>query len=1145
MNPIVRWRRFALWLLPAALLSSLPAGAASDSLAKSFITPPRSARPQVWWHWMNGSVTKEGITADLEALAAAGIGGVQVFDTALIDDHRTFVPSPVKYLSPAWQELRRHAIREAGRLGLEVAFHASAGYSESGGPWVTPENSMQHLVWSELHVAGPAAPVRLLPPPVHYGLFQGPPQPGHRSRFAAEPTDLVRHYHDIAVLAFRTPLGDGEPEAVPVKVTSNVPLREPGGLRDHNEATRETLPLPTAGKPVWIQYDYAAPIVVRSAVVACQAWNWFQDGELQVSDDGVLWRTVKPLTGIVRWDRFLPATTAIPESRAGHFRFLFTTAVARAKRIDLSEIRLSPAAHLDHWETKSAYAPALIPKTQAVTFPGACAIPAGEVQDLTALLKPDGTLDWRPPEGNWTVIRMGYAPMGMTNHPAMPEAVGLEVDKLSRPAVEAYFAGGPGKIIASAGDAAGSVLTGMLMDSWEVFTSNWTPAFRTEFRRRRGYDLLPWLPVFAGRIVGSPELSERFLFDVRRTLSDLLLENYYEALTALTHQHGLQLQAEAPGRNWPTVTDIFAAKGRVDVPMGEFWNEEAFSNDAKQTAAAAELYGKRIVSSEAFTSEPEHAGWQESPARYKAIGDRYFAAGINQFVLHTVIHQPWTKDHVPGLTLGAYGSHFDRNNGWLAAAGLPWTTYLARCQLLLRQGLPVVDVCVFVGEDVPNDLPLRGELPFPLPPGYDFGGFSGDALRLMTVRDGRVVLPSGMSFAALVLPDDCPITLATARKLHELVTAGATVIGRKPLSSPSLAEYPAGDAEIGRLLAELWPKPTGANGETRLGRGRVVRSLVPLKSALPPDFDYDRSQGAELIFSHRRDGARDIYFVANQTAQPVRLDATFRVDGRIPELWDAENGTILDAPGFAFRDGLTRVPLQLGSQSSVFVVFQRPATGTHVTAVWRDGIAEPLAVLFVPAPGAYSLQTSVGTEELAKIQPLPAPVALTGPWQVSFPANKGAGMAPLALTLHRLESWTENPDPRLRYFSGTATYSTEFTLPHENIPPQSTLTLDLGRVETFASVTLNGHGLRTLWRAPAMIDVTAAVQPGRNHLEVRVTNLLVNRLIGDQFRSPAERLTWSTYTPYTKDSPLLPAGLLGPVSLFYQARPLGLARTQP
>jgi hypothetical protein len=986
----------------------------------------------------------------------------------------------------------------------------------------------------------------LLPPPVRYGLFQGPPQPGHQARFASEPADLAEHYHDIAVLAFRTPLGDNKPEAVPTRVTSNVPLHQPNVLRDHNEATRETLPLPTVENPIWIQYDYAGPIVVRSAVVACQSWNWFQDGELQVSDDGASWRTVKPLTGIVRWDRFLPVTTAIPETRAQHFRFRFTSGVARAKRIDLSEIRLSPSAHLDHWETKSAYAPALIPSMATVALPNECSIPSDGVQDLTVRLRPDGTLDWRPPEGNWTVIRLGYAPMGMTNHPAMPEAVGLEVDKLSRSAVESYFAGGPGKIIDSAGNAAGTILTGMLMDSWEVFTSNWTPAFRDEFMRRRGYDPLAWLPVFAGRIVGSPELSERFLFDVRRTLSDLLLENYYEVLGGLTRKRGLKLQAEAPGRFWPTVVDIFATKGRVDVPMGEFWNEKAFSNDAKQTAAAAELYGKRIVSAEAFTSEPEHAGWQESPARFKAIGDRYFAAGINQFVLHTVIQQPWTNDHAPGLTLGSYGSHFGRNNGWLSVAGLPWTTYLARCQLLLRQGLPVVDVCVFVGEDVPNDLPSRDELPFALPPGYDFGGFSGDALRMMTVRDGRVVLPSGMSFAALILPNDCPITLATARKLHELVMAGAMVIGRKPLPSPSLAEYPAGDAEISRLVADLWPQPTGANGETRLGRGRVVRSLLPLKSILPPDFDYDHSNGAKLIFSHRRDGARDIYFVANQTTKSVRLDATFRVDGRIPELWDAENGTIVDAPGFAFRDGLTRVPLQLGPESSVLVVFQRPAESMHVSAVRRNGIAEPLAALFLPTPGAYSLQTSVGTEEPVTVKPLPPVVALTGPWQVSFPADRAdATSQPIALTLQQLDSWTNNADPRLRYFSGTATYSTEFTLSPENIPSQSTLTLDLGRVETFASVTLNGHLLRTLWRAPATVDITTAAQPGRNRLEVRVTNLLVNRLIGDQFRAPAQRLTWSTYTPYTKDSPPLPSGLLGPVSVFYQARPLGLVRAQP
>jgi len=985
------------------------------------------------------------------------------------------------------------------------------------------------------------------PPEVHYGFMSGvaastPP----KSFFGAEPADIAKDYHDIAILAFPTPASEQEPEPAPIHITANAPLQRPAALCDHDGDTSEALPLPTASSPVWIEYAFAAPVTVRSAVVSCVGANWYRDGELQCSDDGVTWRTVAPLAKIILWDRFAPCTTAVPELRGRFFRFRFTSAMEFAKRLELAEVRLSSQAHLDHWETKAAYVPALVNPGDPTPVAPPEVIDPGKIVDLTGRLQPDGSVDWEVPPGNWTLLRVGYAPMGIQNRSGlMAEAGGLEVDKLDRAAVEKFFADGPAKIIAAAGPLAGTALTFMLMDSWEVFTENWTPRFTAEFIRRRGYDPRPWLPVMCGRIVGDAGRSERFLFDVRHTLSDLVVENHYGTFAELAHRSGLKLYAEAPGHAGPTVVDAFATKGRVDVPMGEFWLGRMLdSRDAKQAAASAQLYGQRIVATESFTSVAEESSWRESPANLKTIGDHYFAAGINQFVFHTFVHQPWL-DRPPGLTLLSYGSHFERTNGWLEVAGPPWISYLSRSQFLLQRGLPVADVNFFVGEDAPNDLPGPDDpgVQARLPAGHDYGGCSAEGLLgRMSVHDGRLVLPTGMSFAVLVLPSNPELTVAVARKLRELVAAGATIVGPPPVRSPSLADFPAGDEEVRRIAREMWGEIDGRKvTEHRLGLGRVVWGQ-PLSAVLPPpDFDYDRSAGDVLAFAHRRDGDAEIYFVTNQGTAAAEVAATFRVAGKRPEFWDAETSEITPASAYAEHDGRTTVPLRLGEMGSIFVVFRQPASPDAIVAVERNGAPAPLTALLEPAPGAYRLTTAHGRQLQRTVPVGPAPIPVTGPWTVRFPAETGTTVP---LTWPALVSWTESETAPIRYFSGTATYSAEFIMAPEVLQGNPRVELDLGRVEKFAGLTLNGRPLRVLWHEPYVIDVTAAIQPGRNRLEVAVTNLLVNRLIGDEHRPENERRTWSTHRPYTKDSSLLPAGLLGPVQLVFRPR-LNIAPPMP
>ena len=566
--------------------------------------------------------------------------------------------------------------------------------------------------------------------------------------------------------------------------------------------------------------------------------------------------------------------------------------------------------------------------------------------------------------------------------------------------------------------------------------------------------------------------------------------------------------------------------------MGEFWVGRMLdSRDAKQAAAAAQLYGQRIVATESFTSVAEESNWQESPANLKIIGDHYLAAGINQFIFHTFVHQPWL-DRPPGLTLLTYGSHFERTNGWLAIAGPPWIKYLSRAQFLLQRGLPVADVNFFVGEDAPNDLPGPDDagLQTVLPAGYDYGGSSDDALlNRMSVRDGRIVVPGGMSFAVLVLPTRPELSLLVARKLRALVAAGATVVGPRPLRSPTLSDYPTGEKELAAIAAEVWGGIDGVKiREHRFGLGRVVWGS-PLTAVLPPpDFEYDRTTGANLVFAHRRDDDAEIYFIANQGTAAATVAATFRVTGKSPEFWDAETGEITPACAYAQSDGRTTVPLHLEEMGSIFVIFRRPASPTAIVGVARNGVPSPLTSLLQPEPGSYLLTTAEGRQLHGAVNGAAVTIPVTGPWTIRFPPETGENLPQAWPTL---ASWSESNVKPVKYFSGTATYAMEFEVPAAALRGNKSVQLDLGRVEKFAGLTLNGRPLRVLWHAPYVMDVTAAVQPGRNHLEIAVTNLLVNRLIGDQQRPEGERRMWSTHQPYTKDSPLLPSGLLGPVQL--------------
>jgi len=1184
---------------------------AGDALESGFRNPPPSARPWVYWFPLDGNLSRQGITLDLEAMQRVGIGGVLYMET-----DQGAPTGPAAFAGPLWRDLFKHICAEANRLGLQVNVNNDAGWCGSGGPWITPELSMQVLVWTQTNIIGPQRLEAQLP----------------------QPRTVKDYYRDIAVFAFPTP---PRPHTIP-------------RLAGKSVATTQEIPL-------------------RSEF---------------------------------------------------------------------------PALERD----------AIVPREDIVVL-GESFCKAGRVT-------------WDVPSGAWTLLRLGHTTTGKDNHPAPLTGRGLECDKLSKEAAEAAFAGLMSKIIGDSPSLVGQdkTLVSTHIDSWEVGSQNWTPKFREEFQRLRGYDPFPLLPVLAGHVVDSLEISERFLWDVRMTVSDLLVENYAGHFRELARRNGIRLSIEAYGEP----ADNLTYAGQADEPMAEFWAWEKFgaASTCMEMSSAAHVYGKRILGAEAFTATDAER-WQWHPGLLKDLGDWAFCEGVNRFVFHRYALQPWA-DVRPGMSMGPWGLHYERTQTWWEQSRA-WHEYLARCQFLLQQGLFVADLCFLAPEMAPQSFKS------PVKSGYDRPGYNFDGcppevvLTRMKVEGDRLVLPDGMSYRMLVLPQAETMTPKLLRKIKELVADGATVVGAPPRKSPSLNGFPACDDEVRALARELWgegeapgeltprnygrgrvfwggeftPRPnqtpesesllasakwiwlkegnpaasappgrrffrreveidaaplvsarlvmtadnafecevnghaagTGDNwartydldlkpwlkqgrnllsvsvlngtaapspagligalklvygdnrtvhlptdsrwlasakqpktselddswsaaqelgslgmdpwGDVQAGAGAVdtipdIEVLCRLLGRLgvPPDFEAQTTFFEKgLRFIHRRMDDTDVYFIANKNPYPEEALCSFRVSGRRPEFWWPDTGRIESAVAYNESDGLTRVPIRFDRHESVFVVFRKKigVDPDRVTAVSRDGVPilstgevaskqdrgsrrapagiPPVDLVqavngsitaVVSEPGTYKVARARGGDAQFTVGRFPEPVVVQGPWQVQFAPGWGA---PDRATFDLLISWSDHPEPGIKYFSGAATYSTTFVVPTELIASDHRVWLDLGRVAVIAEVTLNGKRMGTLWKAPFTVEVTDAVRSGDNRLEVTVVNLWINRQIGDELlpedsdrnpdgtlkawpewleagrRSPTGRYTFTSWRLWKKNDPLAESGLLGPVRL--------------
>jgi len=1121
----------------------------ADELDKNFAAPPDSAKPWVYWFWMNGNVTKEGITADLEAMHRIGIGGALMMGVGL-----NTPPGEADFNSPLWRELYGHAAKECVRLGMKLSLHQCNGWATAGGPWITPDRAIKMLVWTEREISGPSSrPIRLL-------------QPKAKEDF----------YQDVAVLAVPmeqvcpvTPVraildGKPAPELIDAKPKPGVTL--PKDSIDLMFDAPQTVGSLVFHLPDVREYRYSSNISMPTTVeVAANGKDFHTVAEfdLNVSMEDAPSETF---------------TVSFPPEQTAAIRIRVTDP---APKMQIGEIEVFSERRVNLWEVKANFdrrrnhggeAPWLDGEKRMADSAG---IATNEIIDLTGNMDKDGTLRWNAPAGRWQILRLGMTTTGKRVAPATKGGQGLEADKMSGEAIRFHFDSFSKGMIAENNQVAGNPIYSVHTDSWESGLHTWSSNFQQEFEKRRGYSMTPWLAVLAtGRIVGSAEQSDRFLWDVRRTMADLLRDNYYGAMREKCHENGVLYQSESAGRQSFMYNPIdYCAMN--DIPVGEFWTKtadiEEVRFDCKAAASAAHTYNLPIVAAEGFTGS---GSFSTAPFDFKTLGDHAFAAGINRIYIHRYAMQPWIGVE-PGMQFGSYGINFDRTQTWWNNGAKAWIEYITRCQSLLQTGRFVADVIHYIGDDAPNLIGHRKYLWNPVPEGYDFDGCNLEILKQLSVdKTGNLVLPHGMSYRVLLLPNRERMTLEAMRKIDALVKDGATVVGPKPVRTPGLKDAAKNDAALGEIASRVWGKIDGKTvTENRYGKGRMIfgPSLETVLTGIaPPDFDYSTdSKDAVVRYIHRKTDNAEFYFVASADSDKA-LDATvrFRVTGKAPELWDAATGRTVKPAVYRTVNGVTELPLHFDPAGSVFVVFREPASPDALVEVRRDGQKSTTLQmtragksfrLISGESGDYTARTAAGKNAQLTIVPVKL-AEITGPWSLSFPPDKGA---PATAEFPNLISWAESKEPGIKYFSGTATYRTEFDWKPESASSKPEVTLNLGEVKNIAEVSVNGKPLGILWKPPFRVGIADAIKPGKNILEIKVTNLWPNRLIGDEKlhpdpsldyaggktsrslvplksipawvkaggKSPVGRTTFAVVKFHDGDDPLLPSGLLGPVTV--------------
>lgn len=998
----------------------------SIEIEKDFLTPPDYARPRVYWWWLEGNISNEGILNDLTEMNKVGIKGAIIFDggsSSYGNLKKTKQGEP--FGSKAWNELFFYACQIADSLGIEISLNNGSGWN-AGGPWVTPELNSKKIIWNE-------------------SIFNGPK-----------------------------------------KINLQLPI--PDGVLNYN------------GK------DYWKPI----RVIALKLDESAND--------------VKPL-----------------------------------KNFDLKAVNSIKIPYTDNelgynWD---------IFNEEEELYGNDYHSKLSDIIDISKNVDIQGNISWDVPKGKWLVLRFISTGTGIRVSTHSPGGGGLAIDYMSNKTTELYYQNTVPDLIDTLNNKKISSLKYLHDPSWELGAANWTDDFAENFKKMHGYSIYKYLPILTGKVIENRDISNRFLYDFRRTIADLICRDHYAKYVELAKSDGLGVHSENGGPH-PAPFDALKNLGQNTIPMGEFWvrsnthRVEAHRRHyVKQTASAAHIYGKRFIAAEGLTSIGPH--WEEDFFFMKPTLDRSFCEGLNRLVIHTFTHSP-LEEGKPGIVYFA-GTHFNPNVTWWNQSKA-LLDYTSRISFMLSQGIHVADVCFYYGDNVPNQVPLKHIRP-DLGEGYDYDVANTEAIvNRMSVRNKKIVFPDGKSYHVLVLPNDNAISIEVLKKVSSLVKQGATVIGPKPTKSIGLKDFPKANQKVKQIANNLWGEIDGHSitvnsfGKGEVIWGQTIREVLKKKEIIPDfeylsNYDYNKESGTpphhfNIDYIHRSTESEEIYFIVNRNDHPDFLNATFRVTDKVPELWCPATGERVDQMIFTENGNSTSFPLFLEPYGSVMVVFRKELKGNYITSIKKNGQEifpglptkkfekEPLLTteagqLVFLHDASFQISFSNGRTEEFDVSNQLKKQDIEGPWKVQFSKEWGG---PELTELKELVLWNDHPDSGIKYYSGTAIYKNTFDV-SANLLVQKSVFLDLGEIYNIAEVTINGENTGVWWIKPFRKDVSEYLQKGENLLEIKITNLWPNRIIGDQLLPEGHRFARTNVTKFKADYPLLNSGLAGPVTLSF------------
>lgn len=1039
---------------------------------QKFKDPPSWAKPKTLLHVMSGNLSKEGMKKDLKAIYDAGIGGVMLFDVG-----QSIPYGPIKYNSKEHHEILKYAAKECEKLGLSFGFHNCAGWSSSGGPWILPDESMKMVVNSEIVVDGGRVNIQL-------------PQPTKREGF----------YRDIAVLAYPSLSGEITDYYIKPTITSSDPnfnLSIACNGRVDSISTLKKI----AKKEAYVLFEYPQVTTISSVYMSTQNRN----GEISlfVSNDGINYRKITDLTNVRVGKNEWSFQNSFEPVKGKFFKLVANSSLT------IYDIKLSSTRTIDDYLTKNCMNRSNMDKLKDVSYISKDNIIKKEsIVDLTSSFI-DGKLITNLPNGKWTVLRIGYTATGATNHPAPISGKGLECDKFSQSALDKHFNSFSKRVIDNTKSVAPNALQYIEIDSYEMGGQNWTEGFESIFKEKEGYNLRRFLPIVLGKYVDDINTSESVLYDFRKTCCDLMKTNYYSHFTKLCHDNGVESYIEPYG-NGPI--SQLSVGGVCDVPMGEFWVNRSLPL-LRPASSSGHIYGKRFISAESFTSNPQ-VNWRGNPALAKADGDLAFINGVNRFVLHRFAHQANT--HVkPGMTMGQWGFHFDRTQTWWDNAGKAFFKYLSRGSYMLSLGVPVSDMLILATDDTPSSIVDNDYF------GIKYDVVNSDVLiNRVSTKNGNMLLPEGTTYKMLYLERCNKMKIETLKRICELSKSGVLIIGDLPVQILGFKQNKSNIDEFNSYISQL---KASTNYYPKEGFHKAICNRNITK-----DLYLENKDSINIEYTHRHlTNGTDIYFISNQEKKSHNLICNFRISGKLPELWNPMNGNITSASIYEIEDnGRTRVNIKLEPEESMFVIFKDETTELKSNKLCQNN--------------------TIHKENL------------NDDWKVKFQKEYGYNKS---VAFDCLYDWSKSENDNIKFYSGTATYSKIIEISSDILEKSNRAVLNLGEVFICAEVYVNNKYVGIRWITPFTFDIYKYLKKGKNKIDIKITNQWTNRLIGDE-RYPLQdggykgnemtpkssmpewyiknkkmpkgkRITFCAHKFYDAKSPLINAGMVGPVFILF------------